>query len=166
MTTSDKSSAVNPAFNDLIKHPVLLLAFGFGSGLAPKAPGTFGTVIGVLFYLLLQPLQLPIFIAVTIAVCLVGIPICGVAATRLGVHDHSGIVWDEIAGYLVTMAFVPHGWLWVIAGFIAFRIFDILKPWPICVLDRKLKGGFGIMLDDVVAGIFAGATLWLLNLNL
>lgn len=162
MTTSDKTRAVNPAFHELVKQPLLLLAFGFGSGLGPKAPGTFGTAVGVLLFLLLQPLPMPVYIAITIAVCLAGIPICGIAAKQLGVHDHSGIVWDEIAGYLVTMAFVPHGWLWIVAGFVMFRLFDILKPWPICVLDRQLGGGFGIMIDDIVAGLFAGVALWLL----
>jgi len=165
LTTSAKSPATRPAVSDLLRRPVLLLAFGFGSGLAPKAPGTFGTLAGVLVYLLLQTLQLPLYLAVTAGVCLVGIPICGIAASKLGVHDHPGIVWDEIAGYLVTMAFAPSGWLWMLAGFAAFRVFDILKPWPICALDRKLGGGFGIMVDDVVAGIFAGAALWLLGLN-
>ena len=165
MTTSAKSTATNPAVADLLSQPVLLLAFGFGSGLAPRAPGTFGTLTGVLFYLLLQPLQLPLYLAITLLVCLVGVPVCAIAASKLGVHDHPGIVWDEIAGYLITMAFIPSGWLWMLAGFAAFRLFDILKPWPICVLDRKLGGGFGIMADDIVAGLFAGAGLWLLNLN-
>ena len=165
MTISDNTRLIKPAFNDLVRQPVLLLAFGFGSGLMPKAPGTYGTVVGVLFYVLLQFLQLHLYVAVTVIICLIGIPICGIAARKLGVHDHPGIVWDEVAGYLVTMAFVPSGWWWMLAGFIAFRLFDILKPWPICVLDRKLGGGFGIMVDDIVAGLFAGAGLWLVSLN-
>lgn len=166
MTTSDKYHAANPSPGALFRQPVLLLAFGFGSGLAPKAPGTFGTLVGVLFYLLLPAGQLWLYLLLTALICLIGIPICAVAAKRLGVHDHHGIVWDEIAGYLVTMAFVPRGWLWIVAGFVMFRVFDILKPWPICVLDRRLGGGLGIMMDDVVAGVFAGAALGLLSLNL
>jgi len=160
MNTSAKSRLSRPTCAALLQQPLLLLAFGFGSGLAPKAPGTAGTLIGVLFYLVMQSLALPLYLGVTAVIILLGIPICGVAAQRLGVHDHPGIVWDEIAGYLVSMAFVPAGWLWVLAGFLAFRLFDILKPWPISWLDQRIHGGLGIMLDDVVAGVFAGLLLW------
>ena len=91
-----------------------------------------------------------------------GIPICAHTARRMGVHDHPGIVWDEIVGYLVTMTFAPQGWLWVAAGFVLFRVFDIAKPWPIRLLDRNVGGGFGIMVDDLLAGIFAAVVLQLL----
>ena len=158
--TISANRLLNPSFRVLLQQPVLILAFGFGTGLAPKAPGTAGTLIGVLFYLLMQSLTLPVYLAVAVVIILLGIPICGVAAQRLGVHDHPGIVWDEIAGYLVTMTFAPAGWLWVLVGFLVFRLFDILKPWPISWLDRRIHGGLGIMLDDIVAGLFAGLLLW------
>jgi phosphatidylglycerophosphatase A len=93
---------------------------------------------------------------------LAGITICGQAASRLGVHDHPGIVWDEIVGYLVTMAFAPSGWLWIGLGFVLFRLFDIVKPWPIRWCDRQVGGGLGIMLDDLLAGVLSAALLQLL----
>jgi len=100
-----------------------------------------------------------------VAAILFGIPICGRAAEKLGEHDYNGIVWDEVAGYLITMWLVPATWQTIIAGFILFRIFDILKPWPIRWIDRQIGGGLGIMLDDVLAAVFAGALLWLFVLQ-
>ena len=150
----------------LLTHPVDFLALGFGSGLVPKGPGTAGTVVAIPVYLLLQPLTLNIYIALVAVLFLVGIPICEHTARRMGVHDHPAIVWDEIVGYLVTMMFAPTGWLWVAAGFVLFRLFDIAKPWPIRLLDRNVGGGFGIMVDDLLAGIFAAAVLQLLVIYL
>ena len=146
----------------LLKHPVDFFALGFGSGLLPKGPGTAGTVVAIPVYLLLQSLTLNIYIALVTALFIVGIPICAHTARRMGVHDHPGIVWDEIVGYLVTMTFAPPGWLWIAAGFVLFRLFDIAKPWPIRLLDRNVGGGFGIMVDDLLAGIFAAALLQLM----
>jgi len=146
----------------LLLHPVDLLALGFGSGLLPKAPGTAGTLVAVPVYLLVQSLALPWYLAVTALLFVAGIPICGHAARRLGVPDHPGIVWDEIVGFLVTMILAPHGWPWIVTGFVLFRCFDVLKPWPIRWCDRQLHGGFGIMLDDLLAGLFAAAVLQLL----
>lgn len=139
----------------LLRHPVHLLSLGFGSGCAPKAPGTMGTLVGVLFYLPLQLLALPYYIAVVVFVSLIGIWLCGQTARALGVHDHPGIVWDEIAGYLLTMVAAPAGWGWIALGIVLFRIFDIWKPWPIGLLDKQLKGGLGVMADDLLAGIFS-----------
>ncbi len=138
-----------------IKHPIHILAFGFGSGLAPVAPGTFGTLVGILFYLPMRELTLPLYLGITVFLSLVGIWLCGRTATDLGVHDHPGIVWDEIVGYLITMIAAPQGWGWIVAGFLLFRLFDITKPWPIMAIDKGLGGGMGIMLDDVLAGIYA-----------
>jgi len=146
----------------LLRHPLVFMALGFGSGLVPKGPGTAGTVVAVPVYLLLQPLSVTVYLALVAALFIVGIPICAHAARRMGVHDHPGIVWDEIVGYLVTMTFAPQGWLWIAAGFVLFRLFDIAKPWPIRLLDRKVGGGFGIMVDDLLAGIFAAAVLQLM----
>ncbi len=143
-------------------HPVDFLALGFGSGLLPVAPGTAGTVAAIPVYLLLQPLATPYYVALVVLLALAGIAICGQTATRLGVHDHPGIVWDEIVGYLVTMTFAPPGWLWVALGFVLFRLFDIVKPWPIRWCDRRVGGGLGIMLDDLLAGVLSAALLQLL----
>ena len=143
-------------------HPVNFLALGFGSGLAPVAPGTAGTLVAIPVYLLLQPLALDLYLPLVAALFVAGIPMCAYTAKRLHVHDHPGIVWDEVVGYLVTMAFAPAGWLWVVAGFVLFRIFDVAKPWPIKWFDRQVNGGLGIMLDDLVAGVFAAAVLQLL----
>ncbi|RFA27018.1 phosphatidylglycerophosphatase A [Alkalilimnicola ehrlichii] len=145
-----------------LRNPVHFLALGFGSGLAPKAPGTFGTLAGIPIFLVLAQFSLPVYLAVTALFFVVGIAICGVAARDAGVHDHPAIVWDEVVGFLITMIAVPAGWGWVILGFCLFRLFDILKPWPIRLLDRYVGGGFGIMIDDVLAGIFALAVLQLL----
>jgi phosphatidylglycerophosphatase A len=144
----------------LLRDPVHFLALGFGSGLAPVAPGTFGSVVGVLAALFVQRLPLLGELAVIVSAFLAGIWICGESARRLGVHDHPGIVWDEIVGMLVTMAFAPAGWAWLLGGFVLFRFFDILKPWPIRKLDHGMDGGLGIMLDDVLAGVYAGLLLF------
>lgn len=145
-----------------MKDPVQLLAFGFGSGLAPVAPGTFGTLAAIPFYLVLQTLSLPLYLVVVLISAVAGIWICGYAAKQLGVHDHPGIVWDEFVGLWITMIAAPVGWLWLVIGFVLFRIFDILKPWPIRWIDRKVEGGFGIMLDDILAGVFAAVVLQLI----
>jgi phosphatidylglycerophosphatase A len=146
----------------ILNDPILFLAFGFGSGLAKKAPGTCGTLAAVPLYCLLAQTGNILYSVVTIAVTVVGIWICGLAADKLGEHDFGGIVWDEIAGYLITLWWIPFNWKGVVLGFILFRFFDILKPWPIKWADRKVEGGFGIMLDDVLAGVFANIVLRLI----
>ena len=150
-----------------MKNPIHFLAFGFGSGLAPKAPGTFGTLAAIPIYLLIAQQTLWIYLLITLIVRIAGIYICDKTSRDMGVHDHGGIVWDEIAGYLITMIAVPFSWTAVITGFVLFRLFDILKPWPISWLDKKVGGGLGIMLDDIVAGLFALIGLhWIINLQL
>lgn len=139
----------------LLLNPAHLLSLGFGSGLSPKMPGTMGTIIGVGLFLLLPAMDWKLYLAVITSTFLIGIFLCGYTAKVLNVHDHQGIVWDEIVGYLITMFMVPKEWLWIILGFVLFRLFDIWKPWPISIADERLKGGLGIMLDDVIAGIFA-----------
>jgi phosphatidylglycerophosphatase A len=143
----------------LLRHPAGLLALGFGSGLVPVAPGTAGTLAALPLYLLAQGLALPAYIALVGALFLTGIPVCAWTARRLRVHDHPAIVWDEICGYLVTMTGAPRGWPWLLAGFVLFRLFDIAKPWPIRACDRRIGGGFGIMLDDLLAGLLAACLL-------
>ena len=135
------------------RRPHHWLAFGFGSGLVPLAPGTAGTLAAIPLYLLLRELPLLSYLGALLAVFVVGVWACGRTAQELGTHDPSVIVWDEILGFLVAMTAVPRGWLWILAGFVLFRILDILKPWPIYELDRRIRGGLGIMLDDVAAGL-------------
>ncbi len=144
---------------EILRDPVLFLAFGFGSGLAKKAPGTFGTLAAIPVYGLLLQTNDWLYSVLTVLATLIGIWICGVAAKKLEEHDFGGIVWDEIAGFLITMWLIPFTWPALIGGFILFRFFDILKPWPIKVVDKRVAGGLGIMLDDVLAGIFAAVVL-------
>ncbi|WP_461517373.1 phosphatidylglycerophosphatase A family protein [Porticoccus sp.] len=151
---------INPTFSQLRKNPVHLLAFGFGSGLAPKGPGTAGTAVALLLWPLLAMLPLYAYIILVIAVSLLGFYLCGKTAHDMGVHDHQGIVWDEMAGYWLTMTALPVSWSWALAGFVLFRLFDIWKPWPIRWVDRHVGGGFGIMVDDLLAGLLAWAILF------
>ncbi len=143
------------SISNLIRTISVFLATGFGSGYAPKAPGTFGTLVAVPLYLFMQPLPLPWYLFITVFVSLSGIWICRQADQHFGGHDNQRIVWDEIAGYLITMAMAPSGWGWVLAGFLLFRFFDILKPWPVSWADKKVQGGLGVMLDDIIAGGYA-----------
>lgn len=150
----------DPALAKLsLKNPIHFLALGFGTGLAPKAPGTFGTLAALPLYFLMMNLSWPVFLAVTAIVTIAGFWICDVAAKDMEVHDHGAIVWDEVAGMLITMIAAPVGLLPLVIGFVLFRFFDIVKPWPIKLLDRHVKGGFGIMIDDVLAGVFAAISL-------
>lgn len=152
---SDKTPNIDNLNRKVMTHPVHFLAFGFGSGLAPIAPGTFGTLMAVPLYLLLMQLSLIPYLVIVALVCIVGVWICDKSSKLLGVHDHGGIVWDEFAGFFITMIAAPEGWEWIVIGFALFRLFDIWKPWPIIVLDKKVEGGLGIMIDDIVAGIYA-----------
>jgi len=156
-------STTNPAPN--LRNPVHLLAFGFGSGAMPFAPGTFGTLVAVPIYLLMAPLALTAYLVAVSLMFVVGIWLCERTSRDLGVHDHGGIVWDEIVGYLITMIMAPAGWLWLLLGFVLFRLFDIFKPWPINSIDRKVGGGLGIMLDDVVAGLFSLLVMQLIRIS-
>ena len=142
-----------------LSHPVHLLALGFGTGLAPKAPGTVGTLVGLPFYWLFCDLGLLSYALIVAAMFVAGVYICDATARAAGVHDHPSIVWDEVVGYLITMFAAPAGWYWPLVGFLAFRVFDIVKPWPIRQLDRHVAGGFGIMIDDVVGGLFGLAVM-------
>lgn len=142
-----------------IWNPIHFLAFGFGSGCSPIAPGTAGTLVAIVPYLLLQNLSLAWYVAALLASFFVGIWLCARASRALGVHDHGGIVWDEFVGFWITMLAAPEGWQWVLIGFVLFRVFDIWKPQPIKIVDKKVSGGLGIMLDDVLAGIYACCVL-------
>ncbi len=136
-------------------NPVHFLSLGFGSGLAPLAPGTFGTLMAVPLVWIMSGLPIEFYVLITLLAFSMGVYFCGATAKALGVHDHGAIVWDEIVGLMISMIAVPMTWQWMLAGFLLFRLFDIIKPWPIKWADRHLQGGFGIMFDDVLAGIFA-----------
>jgi phosphatidylglycerophosphatase A len=152
-------AATFPSFEDLRRRPLHMLAFGFGAGLSPSAPGTAGTLLAVPLVLVLQNLAAGWYLLLTAGLFVLGVWLCGRTARDLQVHDHQGIVWDEIVGYLVAMAWAPKQWTWIISGFVLFRLFDIFKPWPIRTVDRRLRGGVGIMLDDLLAGLAAGLVL-------
>lgn len=154
MTTSPKADTPK-----VWRDPVLLLAHGLGSGLAPKAPGTFGTLAALLPWLLLAQLALPLYLAFVALAGVAGIWLCGEAARRMQSEDPGGIVWDEWVGLWIALAGLPLSWPWILAGLVLFRLFDILKPWPVGWLDRRLHGGLGIMLDDIAAGLMAAACL-------
>ena len=130
-------------------------AYGFGSGLAPVAPGTFGTLAAIPIALALKLLPLSVFLGLLPVLFLLGVWFCDVTSKRLGQHDPGGIVWDEMVAYWLTVVFVPMHWAWLLAAFVLFRVFDILKPWPIPMVERRFGGGLGIMLDDIVAAIYA-----------
>ena len=153
----------NPSFAELLRSPTLFLAFGFGSGLAPKAPGTFGTLAAIPLWLLLYQLPLSLYWVVIVFSAIAGIYICGQASSKLAVHDHSGIVWDEFVGLWIALAFIEPQLTSIIVGFLLFRLFDILKPWPISWLDKQVGAGIGIMIDDIVAGFFAAIVLVIIS---
>jgi len=151
-----------PLPSSIWTDPLLLLACGLGSGAARFAPGTFGTLAAIPLYWFMQPLPLLYYAVLTVVLFIIGVGLCGYAARKLGVHDHPGIVWDEVVGYLITMFMAPAGIIWIVIGFVLFRLFDIWKPWPIAWVDAKVAGGFGIMIDDVLAGIYAAILLQML----
>ncbi len=139
----------------VLTDPVNFVAFGFGTGLAPFAPGTVGSLPGVLLAWLMLDVGIYFQLGVAVALSLAGIWICGESARRIGVHDHGGIVWDEICGMYITLLLAPPTVLGFALAFGLFRFFDIVKPWPIRDLDHRLGGGLGIMLDDLVAALYA-----------
>ena len=137
-------------------------AFGFGSGLSPLAPGTFGTLAAIPLYLVMIQLSWPMYGFLTLIAFVIGVRLCDVTGARLGVHDYGGIVWDEFVGFWITMFLIPFSWQALVLGFFVFRFFDIVKPWPIGWLDKQVSGGFGVMIDDVLAGIYSMIVMLLL----
>lgn len=182
---NDHLAAVKPTLRGIAQNPMYFMAFGFGSGLSPFAPGTAGTAAAIpLFWLFLQGLTPVQYLVATAVVSVAGIYICQRTTDWLRVHDHGGIVWDEFAGFLIGMAPVvflaadnsgPLGletevgqwplWLWVVVGFFLFRIFDVLKPFPIGMVDKQVDGGFGIMIDDVLAGLDTAIVMYAIQLQ-
>lgn len=144
------------------QDPFYFLAFGFGSGLIAIAPGTWGTLAAIPLYLLIAGMPWEFYLTLCVLAFILGVYVCQRVSADLGVHDFSGIVWDEVVGYLLTMFMVPLHVVWVVLGFCLFRLFDIWKPQPIRFIDQKIKGGLGIMLDDVAAAIPAWIVLQLI----
>ena len=146
-----------------LRNPVHFLALGFGSGLARYMPGTFGTLAALPLVIIASLYtSFTTYVALTIIVCILGVWFCGKTAQDLGVHDDSSMVWDVVAGLFITMLAIDISALSVAVGFIMFRLYDIVKPWPISVVDKNLHGGSGIMLDDILAGLAALASMHLL----
>jgi phosphatidylglycerophosphatase A len=156
------ANQTQPNLKLLLSHPAHFCALGFGSGLAKKAPGTFGTLIGMPLFLLIAELGFYNQLAIISALFLVGIYFCDKTGKSLGVSDHGGIVWDEIVAIMLVLTVTPYQWQWWFAAFLLFRLFDIWKPAPIRQCDARVKGGFGVMLDDLLAAIYTIISLKIL----
>lgn len=142
-----------PLVNRVWQDPIYFIAFGFGTGLMPAAPGTWGTLAAFPLYLLMMDTHWSVYLLLTLIAFILGVWVSDKVTKDLGMHDYKGIVWDEVVGYLLTMFLAPKGFAWMVLGFILFRIFDIWKPQPIRYIDQKIHGGLGIMLDDVGAAV-------------
>jgi phosphatidylglycerophosphatase A len=163
MTTSDELLA-KPGWRLLFSHPAHFVSFGFGSGLAPKAPGTFGTLVALPLYWLTAPLLSDRqFMLLLVTAFFIGVWVCGITGKKLGVADYGGIVWDEIVSFMLVLFFTPPGWYWTLLAFVLFRTFDILKPPPIRHFDSNWHGGLGVMFDDLLAALYALMCLALLK---
>ena len=146
---------LRPSWRFLLRHPAHFIAFGGGAGLAPRAPGTAGTLLALPLYWLLAPrLAASELLVLVGALFALGVWACDVAGRALGAADHGGMVWDEVVAFLLVLIFIPQTLLWQAAAFLLFRVFDIVKPPPIRYYERTFKSGFGVMLDDVVAAFY------------
>lgn len=142
-------------FSSILAHPLIFVAFGFGSGLSPVAPGTIGTIVAFpIYWILSETMSKKIFLGMIFVFFLIGIFCCDKAGKFSGEADHSGIVWDVIVAMLLILILVPQSYLSFITAFVIFRFFDITKPWPIYISDRKYKNGFGVVFDDLLAAIY------------
>ena len=151
----------------LLSHPAGWVATALGAGLTPVAPGTAGSLVALLpWWFLLRDLPIGWYLAVLVAGFLLGVWACSVSDRRLGSHDQGALVWDEVIGMWITLLAAPASWWWVPVGFGLFRLFDIWKPWPVRLADRRVHGGFGVMLDDVLAGVYALIALQLMAMLL
>lgn len=151
-------------FRSIWRDPIHFVACGFGLGASPIMPGTFGTLFGVLIFLMIAKLDLLPYLLITTALIVIGVYLCGRTSRDFGVDDHSSIVWDEIASFPLVMAAIPITWYYLLAGFIIFRAVDIVKPWPIDWLERRVRGGFGVMLDDMLSAFAAWVVLYCVTL--
>lgn len=146
---------INKPPKGFLKNPIHFLALGFGSGLSPIMPGTCGTIAAIPIYLMICYLPTTYYLTIFIIMTIAGFWLCGVTSKHLKTYDHPSIVWDEIVGYLLTMFAIPVAWNWIIIGFVLFRVFDIWKPWPIGWMDKHIRNGIGIVVDDLMAAIYA-----------
>ena len=158
-----RNYTVPPIPPTIWQKPSHFIAFGFGTGALPIAPGTFGTLIAIPFYLAICSLPLPLYITLVILAVIGSSWLCDRVSKEIAIHDHQGMCIDEVIGYLVTMTGAPHGMMWIVLGFIFFRIFDIWKPWPINYADTHVSGGFGMILDDALAGVYSIIVLKILS---
>jgi phosphatidylglycerophosphatase A len=153
---ADTITSPLPDARFLVAHPAHFIALGFGSGLAPKAPGTFGTLASVALYWLLALVLPPLAIAfLAIPLFFLGVWACDVTGRHLGVQDHGAMVWDEIVAFLPLAALASAAWWLQLVAFLLFRLFDIWKPYPIRLVERNVKGGLGVMVDDLIAAAYA-----------
>jgi phosphatidylglycerophosphatase A len=150
-----RTYTVPPIPSTIWTNPWHFIAFGFGTGALPIAPGTFGTLIAIPLYLFLATFSHTTYVVLTLMITFFSVWLCEKVSREIKVHDHQGMCIDEVVGYLVTMAFAPYGWRWMLLGFVLFRLFDIWKPWPVRQIDTHVHGGFGMILDDVAAGIYS-----------
>lgn len=155
MEMENIAAKTRPCTRSVFHNPIHFVAFGFGSGLLPRMPGTYGTIVAIPIYLLIANTPLWLYALITLLLITFAVYACGVTARDIGVHDYSGIVLDEIVGYLLTMLAVPVNWFFIVLGFVLFRVFDIWKPWQIRWVDHKVKGGLGIVGDDLLAAVYA-----------
>ncbi len=155
MSTSPEARP-QPTLRFVLANPAHFVAFGFGVGLFPFGPGTLGTVLAFpIYYGLAKVLPEQALVVCIASAMLIGVWVCQVTGRHLGIHDHSGMVWDEIAAFMLVLYFIPPTPLWQAFAFLLFRVFDILKPPPIRRLDRNIRNGVGVMLDDIVAAFYA-----------
>jgi phosphatidylglycerophosphatase A len=148
--------ALRPNWRFIVRRPAYFVAFGFGAGLAPVAPGTFGTLLALpLFWVIYPRVDALEYLMLLVVLFGLGVWACEVTGRALGVHDHGGMVWDETVAFLLVLFFVPSSVVWQAAAFVLFRLLDILKPQPIRYFDRAFRSGFGVMLDDLVAAFMA-----------
>jgi len=155
MNDRAQSASPRPSAAFLLSHPAHFVALGFGTGLSPAAPGTIGTLLAIPIYAVLATWIGPLgVLALLPALFALGVWACGRTGRALGASDHSGMNWDEIVAFLLVLVFTPPGLAWQAAAFVAFRLFDIAKPPPIRYVDRAVKGGLGVMLDDLLAAFY------------
>ncbi len=146
---------VRPSAQFLVSSPAHFIALGFGTGLAPVAPGTFGTLLAVpLFYAIAPGMSLPVFFGMLAVLFALGVWACGRTGRDMGIADHGAMNWDEVVAFMLVLALTPEGIGWQIFAFFAFRFFDVLKPQPIRHFDRTMKGGLGVMFDDILAAFY------------
>lgn len=160
MTSVGKRLQFRPAPRFAFSHPAHFIAMGFGSGLAPFAPGTVGTLVALPLWWVLAPgYGAPGVLLLCVPLFAIGVWACAITGRDLGISDHGSMVWDEVVAFLAILAVIPDDWRWQAAAFFLFRAFDVVKPPPIRALEQRFKGGFGVMFDDLLA---AGYTLLVL----